>query len=743
MTNYEKTVLRKIIYAVETGGQVYGRQDYASFISAGTNTDNEVAITIGAGQWYGANAKKLLNRIRQAYPTTFAALDTAGIATDLDASDWSGYNLSASSAKAKCIIKIIDSEAGHVCQDALMDEEMEQYVNGAAELGVTAMDAKMMCANFWHHGGRSAVVRILGKTPTPYTLDGLYNACQTDTGNQVGTYRSRQDMVYSSLKQYITNYEVTPEAAVEAVVSICREEVGYLEKASNANLDSKKGNAGSNNYTKYWRDLDASLQGSSWCACFVSWVLKKAFGQAVATAMLDVNTFPYVWVDDMRTYHSDKWSTTPTVGSLVIFWKENLGRYGHVGFVVDVDGDNYTTVEGNTSADAGVVSEGQGVYEKHYTNDVATTRFIPLDYTLVTSINSGGIGETPNTGEDSFKVTGIAYCTGNGVRVRATPGGTVLGGVDEGGVVEVDGVISGDWVHVKVPGIGIGYMHKDYLSYESDETANWTKTGIATCTANKVRVRKTPNGTIIGKLNKGDQFEIDGTQSGVWVHVKVSGIGIGYMHQDYVSTSSDWVKTGTAYCTGDGVRIRATPGGDILGKLYVNDTFEVDGKRSGEWVHIKATGIGVGYIHQDYVAYTSVSTGNVLVKKAQMALNSYFDLGVDVDGSWGPASQKAYIMAIQTALNNEYGESLDVDGGFGAKTKAAITAHVISRGTKNTYAAVLQIGLLAHGYDLSNGVDASFGPATETAVINYQTSVGILANGKAGIDTFTHLAGKA
>lgn len=27
MTNEQKTVLRKIIYAVETGGQVYGQQD--------------------------------------------------------------------------------------------------------------------------------------------------------------------------------------------------------------------------------------------------------------------------------------------------------------------------------------------------------------------------------------------------------------------------------------------------------------------------------------------------------------------------------------------------------------------------------------------------------------------------------------------------------------------------------------------------------------------------------------------
>ena len=40
------------------------------------------------------------------------------------------------------------------------------------------------------------------------------------------------------------------------VVNIALNEVGYLEKASNSNLDSKTANAGSKNYTKYARDLD-------------------------------------------------------------------------------------------------------------------------------------------------------------------------------------------------------------------------------------------------------------------------------------------------------------------------------------------------------------------------------------------------------------------------------------------------------------------------------------------------------
>jgi hypothetical protein len=43
----------------------------------------------------------------------------------------------------------------------------------------------------------------------------------------------------------------------QKVIDIALAEVGYLEKKSNSNLDNKTANAGSNNYTKYGRDLDA------------------------------------------------------------------------------------------------------------------------------------------------------------------------------------------------------------------------------------------------------------------------------------------------------------------------------------------------------------------------------------------------------------------------------------------------------------------------------------------------------
>ena len=43
----------------------------------------------------------------------------------------------------------------------------------------------------------------------------------------------------------------TMDKAIEKVILIAKNEIGYLEKKSNSQLDSKTANAGSNNYTKY------------------------------------------------------------------------------------------------------------------------------------------------------------------------------------------------------------------------------------------------------------------------------------------------------------------------------------------------------------------------------------------------------------------------------------------------------------------------------------------------------------
>lgn len=207
MTNEQKTVLRKIIYAVETGGQVYGQQDYSDFTEAYTNSSEEHAITIGAGQWYATEAQTLLKRIHDADTAQWNRLDSIGLWEQVQETDWSCFNISRNSQFANLIVQLISSEIGIKCQDNLMDEQSSAYADEAFKMGVTDARAQAMCVNFRHQGGLGAATRILAKTKKPYTLDNLYAACQTDTGNQVGVYKSRQRFVYNALKKYFPEEE--------------------------------------------------------------------------------------------------------------------------------------------------------------------------------------------------------------------------------------------------------------------------------------------------------------------------------------------------------------------------------------------------------------------------------------------------------------------------------------------------------------------------------------------------------
>lgn len=378
MTTEQKNVLKKIIYAVETGGQVYGQQDYSDFTEAYENNSDEHAITIGAGAWYGTEAKTLLERIYDADPEQWEKIDKVRLLEQVQTANWECFNISRVSQVADTIIALISSKIGVKCQDSLMDEQLAAYAEETLKMGVTDARGQAMCVNFRHQGGQGAVTRILAKTKKPYTLDNLYAACQTDTGNQVGAYKSRQKFVYNALKTYFPESEETGMNAIDKLIQIAKNEIGYLEKASNSQLDSKTANAGSNNYTKYWRDVKPSYQGQPWCAGFVSWCFMKAFGQEKAKELL--KHWPYVYCPTLGNLFTK--NANPKIGDIVIFYRN--GTFTHTGIVTAVIGDMFYTIEGNTSGASGIIANGGGVCAKSYLNSqMPGTKFCTPNYSLV------------------------------------------------------------------------------------------------------------------------------------------------------------------------------------------------------------------------------------------------------------------------------------------------------------------------------------------------------------------------
>ena len=471
MTNEQKAVLRKIIYAVETGGQVYGQQDYSDFTEAYTNSSEEHAITIGAGQWYGTEAKTLLERIYDADPEQWEKLDKVRLLEQVQTANWECFNISRVSQLADTIVALISSKTGIKCQDNLIDEQLAAYAEEAFKQGVADARAQAMCANFRHQGGQGAVTRILTKTQKPYTLDNLYAACQTDTGNQVGAYKDRQRFVYNALKTYFPENKEAGMNAIDKLIQIAKNEVGYLEKASNSQLDSKTANAGENNYTKYWRDIKPDYQGQPWCAAFVSWCFMKAFGQEKAKKLL--KHWPYVYCPTLGNLFTR--NANPKIGDIVIFYRN--GTFAHTGIVTAVIGDRFYTIEGNTSGASGIIANGGGVCAKSYLNSqMPGTKFCTPDWSIVSetvSNNSTATKPTVNeTAAPSKTPKWVGKVTASELNVR-TWAGTENAKLKsyptlaKGNLVDVCDTIKAkdgaSWYYIRIAGKYFGFVSAKYI----------------------------------------------------------------------------------------------------------------------------------------------------------------------------------------------------------------------------------------------------------------------------------------
>lgn len=172
--------------------------------------------------------------------------------------------------------------------------------------------------------------------------------------------------------------ETAMDKAIEKVILIAKNEEGYLEKKSNSQLDSKTANAGSANYTKYWRDIKPDYQGQPWCAAFVSWCFMKAFGQEKAEKLL--KHWPYVYCPTLGNLFTR--NANPKIGDIVIFYHN--GTFTHTGLVTAVIGDRFYTIEGNTSGASGIIANGGGVCAKSYLNSqMPGTKFCTPDYSIV------------------------------------------------------------------------------------------------------------------------------------------------------------------------------------------------------------------------------------------------------------------------------------------------------------------------------------------------------------------------
>lgn len=164
--------------------------------------------------------------------------------------------------------------------------------------------------------------------------------------------------------------------AIDRLLETALAEEGYQEKSASAYnrdrtiLDRKHDGAGSDNYTKYGRDMHNLMPTvmdfpAAWCDAYVDWCFYKTFGKYDAMKLLCGSFDDYTVASKEYYVKKGRYSKTPKRGDQIFF--KNSVRVCHTGLVTKVTDTYVYTIEGNTSAAVeGLERDGGHVAQKYY-----------------------------------------------------------------------------------------------------------------------------------------------------------------------------------------------------------------------------------------------------------------------------------------------------------------------------------------------------------------------------------------
>lgn len=145
------------------------------------------------------------------------------------------------------------------------------------------------------------------------------------------------------------------------VIEYAKSQIGYHEKATNAQLDDFYANAGSHNWNKYARDLDKlgnwyngpkniGDQGH-WCDIFVDACFEASYGPTMAMQLLCQPPYSAgAGCQYSAQYYEQQgrfFVSAPQPGDQIFF--DYGGGINHTGLVIEVGRDYIKTIEGNSN----------------------------------------------------------------------------------------------------------------------------------------------------------------------------------------------------------------------------------------------------------------------------------------------------------------------------------------------------------------------------------------------------------
>ena len=346
LSDKNMAVLINIISAVESGGQVYGRRNYAAYADPYKNSPNEHTITLGWAQNYGSNARELIRRIFQKDPAAFRTIDKTGAIEAMLQKDWVAIRWSPSYADKQTLIKLIDSSVGHAVQDALFAEQMETIIADCERDYTTDPKAIIMYCEIRHLGGKSAVDRIFGRCAS-YDLDSIMASLVRDqkdvsSSNQVGdkVFWSRHLKCRQFADEYAEGGEIpVSKVTADTIIDIYRGWLGWSE----ANGKYRQIIDTYNGHKPLARGYKVSYS-DAWCDVTVSAAFITA-GDVSIIGGTECGVYDHVLLFKKAGIWRGK--QKPIAGDIIVFDWQQDGVGDHIGIVDHIDGDIVTTSEGN------------------------------------------------------------------------------------------------------------------------------------------------------------------------------------------------------------------------------------------------------------------------------------------------------------------------------------------------------------------------------------------------------------
>ncbi len=461
------------------------------------------------------------------------------------------------------------------------------------------------------------------------------------------SYRTGANSAHSTYKgsRFYSNFqklELTGDGRTD-VVAVALSQLGYVESSTAYDFDGE--GAGSGNNTEYCYNMGDYGEGYGyyWCATFVSWALY----QAQCTDQMGYSDWirnhkgdeEYIWCEvscstwatQLRLFNYFKKSAAagnnykPQSGDLIFFsWSGATSSEDHIGIVVYSDDSYVYTVEGNTSSQNSLDSNGDGLYFKKYA----------LDYKYIT-----GYGVLPYKTVDT--VEKIDYSGAN-----PTPGYYMCN--------------ASKYIYASETATSSSIATLRYSMFEVTEIASNGRLkakGITTTTGEVVEGYIENNTARVIQITSAETTLAE--QLNNVIKLAESADEEDYTTENYESLQSTLIKA-KALLTDE----NATD--DQISEMISALETAINNKKDPEVIPVDSPD-NYTFPTRDlyYNSSSTVFTGDDVKWVQAMLVQLGYD--IDIDGSYGPATK-----TVMTQFQSDYG--LDPDGSCGPATRAKLSS---------------------------------------------------------------------